>query len=193
MRRMLFVLISVLSLGAWQGTEAAAGGGGTGKGDLKTNIHVIDSSSPPIVVGEVIGFNTVSVFVALSPTLVNADPPLVVAINVCYPLNSPCVPLRGTTELYYTDAACTSAPYFLVPEGVFTPTSVFVTSTGVTTSYQIYQPGTGPSTNLPFSAYRNIATNNGACEAYDLTFSAVPADATAYAITLTPPFKMKNR
>jgi hypothetical protein len=117
MRRMLFILISVLSLGAWQGTEAAAEGGGTGKGDLKTNVHVIDSSSPPIVVGEVVGFATATVYVALSPALAIADPPLVVSLPLCYPINSPCVPLRGTTQLFYTDAACTTTPYFLVPGG----------------------------------------------------------------------------
>ena len=55
--------------------EAAPGGGG--KTDLTTNIHVIDSSSPPIVVGEVVGFDAGrNVFVALSPALANADPPL---------------------------------------------------------------------------------------------------------------------
>ena len=186
-------LISAIIFGACQFADAAPGG--AGKADLTTNLHVIDSSSPPVVVGEVVGFHEpAAVYVALSPSLANANPPLVVSLSLCYPINSPCAPLRGTANLYYIDAACTTTPYFTVPVGVFTPTGVIATSTGgAATTYQIYIPGAvASSTGILFSAVRDT-TSDQSCHTTGNTDYAVQAVQTPYSIVLTPPFKMKNQ
>lgn len=197
MRRMLFILISVLSLGAWQGAEAAPGGGG--KANLETNLQVVDSSSPQVVIGEVVGLDAGPrhVFVVLSPSLGNAGPPLVVRVLLQDPVhNQAGVALGGTEALYYTDATCSTTPYFTVPTSVFTPTGVVTISSGVTTSYHIFTPGTGPVVSqVVFSARRfpvEPSSNIGSCVTESRIHDAIQAEATPYSITLTPPFKLKN-
>jgi hypothetical protein len=198
---MLFILISVLSLDAWQATEAAPGGGGGrgSKADLTTNIQVVDSSSPQVVVGEVIGLDAGPrhVFVVLSPSLANGDPPLVVRVLLQNPvMNQAGVALGGTEALYYTDATCSTTPYFTVPTSVYTPTGVVTISSGVTTSYHIFTPGTGPVVSqMVFSARRfpvEPLSNIGSCVTEGSIHDAIQAEATPYSITLTPPFKLNN-
>lgn len=194
MRKFLLILISALSLGAWQGAEAAPGGGG--KADLTTNLHVIDSSSPPVVVGEVIGLDAGrNIIIALSPALANAEPPLLVRVPG---FNQSGLTLTGTEILYYTDATCSTTPYFTVPAGVYTPTGVVATSTGVTTSYHIFKPGVGSFiAGVTFSARIDPtgprADNMNSCNAAGEIYDAIQAEATPYSFTLTPPLKLKNK
>jgi hypothetical protein len=83
--RNLIILITVVMLGlsgnSRESGAAPGGGGGSGRVDLTTNIQVVDSASSPVVIGEVVGVNPgVGLYVALAPSLANADPPLIVVV-----------------------------------------------------------------------------------------------------------------
>lgn len=175
--------------------EAAPPGVGGGKTDLTINLQVVDSGSSPVVLGEVIGINKgLGLYVALSPSLANADPPLIVLATVSNPAG---VTLVGTDILYYTDATCSTTPYFTVPVSIYTPTGVVATSSGTMTTYQIYRPGSGQlSSGLIFNSRRDptgpTASSMGACNNTGESYDAIQAEATPYTITLAPPLKLKN-
>ena len=85
MRSYLVALMAgiVVVAGGVQEAVAAPGGGGSGgsKNDLTTNLQVVDSSSSPVVVGEVVSLDGYkNPIVALSLSLVNAEPPLLVRV-----------------------------------------------------------------------------------------------------------------
>lgn len=164
-----------------------------------SSVQVVDSSSPPVVVGEVIGVDqNRDLFVAISSELINADPPLVVKVLLQSPSrNASGFTLMGTEILYYTDSACLTTPYFTVAANPYGATGVITTSSsGPTTTYQIYTPATGAvEPQKYFNARRDPtgpqAFNIMSCDVIGQPWDAFQAIATPYSITLTPPLKMK--